>query len=126
MYKAGRNKYRNEKVTVDGVVFDSKKEARRYQELRLLEKAGKIKDLQRQVKFVLIPAQREPDERGPRGGVKKGKLLEKSITYRADFVYIDTEAGRKVVEDAKGVRTDEFIIKRKLMLWVYGIRVQEV
>lgn len=122
----GRSKYHNRKITIDGMTFDSVREARRWRELKKLENAGEIHDLERQVKFLLLPPQREPDERGPRGGVKKGKLLEKSITYRADFVYIDTETGRKIVEDAKGVRTDEFIIKRKLMLWVYGIRIQEV
>ena len=126
MYKAGRNKYRNEKVTVDGVVFDSKKEARRFQELRLLEMAGKITDLQRQVKFVLIPAQREPDIIGPRGAVKQGKIIEREVYYLADFVYIDKKTGEKVVEDAKGMRTKEYIIKRKLLLWRYGIRIREV
>lgn len=121
-----RSKYHNQKITIDGLTFDSVREARRWRELKKLEKAGKIHDLERQVKFLLLPPQREPDEIGPRGGVKKGKLLEESITYRADFVYIDTETGKKVVEDAKGVRTDVFIIKRKLMLWVYGIRIREV
>lgn len=126
MYKAGRNKYRNEKVTVNGVVFDSKKEARRFQELRLLEMAGKITDLQRQVKFVLIPAQREPDTIGPRGAVKQGKIIEREVYYLADFVYIDNKTGEKFVEDAKGMRTKEYIIKRKLLLWRYGIRIREV
>ena len=74
-YKAS-NKYQNKKITIDGVKYDSKKEARRWQELKLLEKAGEIYDLRRQVKFVLIPAQREPDTKGKRGGTIKGKLLE--------------------------------------------------
>ena len=121
-----RSKYNNRKITIDGMTFDSVHEARRWRELKKLEKAGEIHDLERQVNFLLLPPQREPDEIGPRGGVKKGKLLEKSITYRADFSYIDTETGKKIVEDAKGVRTDEYKIKRKLMLWVYGIRIREV
>ena len=68
-----RNKYHSKKVEVDGITFDSKKEAKRFAELSLFEKAGVISDLQRQVKFVLIPAQREPDTVGARGGTKKGK-----------------------------------------------------
>ena len=126
MYKAGRNKYRNEKVTVDGVVFDSKKEARRFQELRLLQAAGKITDLQRQVKFVLIPAQREPDTLTKTGKTKPGKLIEREVYYKADFVYIESWTGEKIVEDAKGLRTKEYILKRKLMLYVHGIRIREV
>ena len=117
-------KYNNQKVTVDGEVFDSKKEARRYGELLLLEKAGVIFNLQRQVKFVLIPAQREVDIVGPRGGVKKGKTLEKECSYIADFVY--WENGRMIVEDTKGFRTADYIIKRKLMLHVHGIQIKEI
>lgn len=125
--KAGSsNKYKNEKVTVGGVEFDSKKEARRFQELLLLQLAGKITDLQRQVKFILIPAQREPDIIGPKGGRKPGKLLERECAYLADFVYIDKATGEKIVEDTKGIRTPEYIIKRKLMLWIYKIRIKEL
>jgi len=117
-------KYRNKKVEVGGIVFDSKKEANRYRELLLLEKAGAISGLQRQVKFLLIPAQREPDTIGVRGGIHKGKLLEKECAYYADFVYI--ENGKTVVEDTKGVRTADYIIKRKLLLYVHGIQIREV
>lgn len=117
-------KYNNKKTIVDGEVFDSKKEAVRYRELLLLEKAMAISDLQRQVKFVLIPAQREVDTVGPRGGIKKGKLLEKECAYVADFVY--WENGRMVVEDTKGFKTKEYIIKRKLMLHVHGIQIREI
>lgn len=95
-----RAKYHNRKITRDGVTFDSRREARRYEELQLLQQAGEIKNLRRQVKFVLIPTQREPNIIGPRGGVKKGKLLERECSYIADFVY--GENGKMVVEDAKG------------------------
>jgi hypothetical protein len=119
-----RSKYHNKKVVVNGIPFDSKKEAKRFAELSLLEKAGVISDLQRQVKFVLIPAQREPDTVGARGGIKKGKVIEKECSYIADFVY--QENGTKVVEDTKGYKTKDYIIKRKLMLYVHGMRIKEV
>lgn len=117
-------KYRNTKVTVDGVTYDSKKEYRRFCELLLMEKSGEITDLRRQVEFELIPAQREPDTIGKRGGIKKGKLIERKCSYRADFVY--KENGKTVVEDTKGMRTKDYIIKRKLLLYVHGIRIREV
>ena len=120
------NKYQNHKVTVDGITFDSKREASRWLELKILEKAGKISNLQRQKKFVLIPAQYEPDIIGPRGGKKKGRLLEREVAYIADFVYCDEETGDLIVEDTKGVRTPEYIIKRKMLLYFYGIRIREV
>ena len=121
------NKYHNRKVkTRDGLVHASKREARRWNELLLLERAGQIKDLQRQVKFVLITAQREQGTIGKRGGIKKGKLIERECNYIADFVYIDTKTEKMVVEDTKGCRTKDYIIKRKLLLWVHGIRIKEI
>lgn len=108
---SGRQKFGNEKH--DG--FDSRKEARRYQELKLLERAGKITDLKCQVKFELIPAQYED-----------GKCVERPVNYYADFVY--TEGRQLVVEDVKSEITrkqKDYIIKRKLMLWVHHIRVRE-
>lgn len=117
-------KYHNVKTRRDGLTFDSQKEHKRYNELLLLEQAGEIKNLRRQVKFLLIPTQREPNIIGPRGGVKKGKLLERECAYIADFVYIQN--GKTVVEDTKGVRTKEYVIKRKLMLYTQGIRIREV
>lgn len=108
------------------MVFDSRKEARHWQELKLLEDEGHIADLQRQVRFELVPVQREPDRRGPKGGVIKGKVIERKVEYIADFVYTDTETGEMVVEDTKGIKTKDFIIKRKLMLYRHGIRVKEV
>lgn len=121
------NKYRNTKLNIDGEIFDSRKELKRYQELRLMESAGEIKDLKRQVKYILIPTQREPDTVGKRGGIKKGRLLEKECAYLADFEYKDKN-GNTVVEDVKSeiTRTTEYRIKRKLMLYRYGIRIQEV
>ena len=117
-------KYHNKKIEIDGKIFDSRKEAKRYKELKLLEWAGEIKDLQTQVKFILIPTQREADTIGKRGGVHKGKVIEKECAYIADFVYM--ENGNKVVEDTKGFKTKDYIIKRKLMLHVHNIRVKEV
>ena len=118
------SKYNNHKVRRDGLTFDSKKEHKRYNELLLLEQAGEIKNPRRQVKFVLIPTQREPSKIGTRGGVKKGRLIERECAYIADFVY--SENGKIVVEDTKGLRTKEYIIKRKLMLYVHNIRIREV
>lgn len=106
------------------MTFDSVKEYRRFCELLLLVKAGAITDLQRQVEFELIPTQREPDTIGVRGGVKKGKTIEHAVKYVADFVY--TENGKTVVEDTKGFHTKDYIIKRKLMLYIHGIRIREV
>lgn len=108
------SKYNSRKTVVDGQKFDSKKEANRYQELLLLEKAGVIKNLSRQVKFVLIPSQRD----------ENGKLIERECSYKADFMY--EEGIKTVVEDVKGYRTKEYIIKRKLLLYQYGIRIREV
>lgn len=106
-------KYGNRKVTADGQTFDSRKEYRRFCELRLLEKAGEVADLRRQVRFELLPTQRVG-----------GKVAERSVTYIADFTY--TENGQTVVEDTKGVRTKEYILKRKMMLFFHGIVIKEV
>lgn len=118
-------KYHNSKITIEGQTYDSMKEYRRYLELIWLQKDGQIKDLQRQVKYLLIPAQREPDSVGKRGGVKKGKLIEKEVAYYADFVYTDTATGEVVVEDTKGMRTKDYILKRKMMLYFHNIRIKE-
>lgn len=118
------SKYHSKKVIVNGNTYDSRKEYRRFCELSLLQRAGAITELKRQVEFELIPAQREPDTVGVRGGIRKGKVIEYAVKYVADFVYY--ENGKKVVEDTKGFKTKDYIIKRKLMLWVYGIRIKEV
>ena len=104
--------------------FHSQKEKDRAYELKLLERAGEIHDLKFQVPFELIETQREPSKIGPRGGVKLGKVIEESCAYIADFTYF-TKDGRYIVEDSKGVKTKEYIIKRKLMLKLYGVRVYE-
>ena len=118
------NKYHSKKTIAYGIEFDSKKEAMRYRELKFLEASGKIENLKTQVKFVLLPAQKEPDTVGPKGGKIRGKVLEREVSYIADFVYV--EDGRMVVEDTKGVRTPEYVIKRKLLLYMTGIRIKEV
>lgn len=105
-------KYHNRKVTINGETFDSKKEAARWQELLLLQRAGKISHLNRQVTYTLIPSQ-----------YIEGKCVERAVKYVADFVY--KENGNLVVEDTKGLKTPEYVIKRKLMLQVYGIRIKE-
>lgn len=120
-----RNKYHAKKTFAYGIQFDSKREAQRYQELKELEAMGKIHDIRLQVKFVLIPAQREPDTKGIRGGIVKGKVIEREVSYRADFVYF-TADGAMVVEDVKGMRTPEYIVKRKLLLYRFGIKIKEV
>lgn len=118
------SKYGSKKIKHGDMVFDSKKEFRRWQELKLLEEAGEIENLQRQVKYVLIPTQREPDRIGKRGGIIRGKVLEREVAYFADFVY--EENGELVIEDVKGVRTPEYIIKRKMLLYLYDIRIKEI
>lgn len=130
-FAKGSNKCKNKKATVDGIEFMSRKEAKRYIELKALEVQGKISNLELQKVYELIPAQREPDMVGKRGGIKKGKLIEHSCVYIADFVYVDS-TGETIVEDVKGFRAPgsatyaKFVIKRKLMLAKYGIRIREV
>lgn len=120
------NKYKNKKViAADGSVFDSKKELRRWYELQAMQAEGKIHNLERQVKFTLIPTQREPSTVGKRGGLHLGKVIEKECYYLADYTY-NLPTGEKVVEDAKGFKTKEYAIKRKLMLYVHGIRIKEI
>lgn len=113
------SKYHAKKAVVDGITFDSRKEANRFCELKLLERAGKIKNLQRQVKFELTPAFKD----------HTGKVFEKSSGYVADFVYdeiLPMGLTKTVVEDVKGYRTKEYILKRKMMMFRYGIRIREV
>jgi hypothetical protein len=125
------NKYYNIKTkTSDGLVFDSHKEARRWEQLLLLQRAGKISHLERQVSYELIPNQYETYERFSKTGkrLKDGqRLVERKVDYVADFRYTD-ESGELIVEDTKSpvTRTKDFVIKRKLMLLIHGIKVKEV
>jgi len=107
-----RAKYRNRKTEVDGITFDSLREARRYAELCLMERAGQISDLQRQVVFELAPSVRIHGRKRP------------SLRYVADFVYM--ERGEQVVEDVKGVITEGYRIKRHLLMAIHGIEIREV
>ncbi len=124
------NKFNATKVEVNGIEFASRKEAKRYKQLLEQEQAGEISGLRTQVSYELIPAQREPDTIGPKGGLKKGKVIERAVSYVADFVY--QRGDELVVEDVKGYRGGDnaaykvFVLKRKLMLYKYGIRVKEV
>ena len=97
--------------------YASKKEYYRSEELKLLQKKGIISGLKEQVKYELIPSQRDKNT---------GKVVERSVCYVADFEYLRVSGGVVVTEDTKGVRTKEYIIKRKLMLHKYGIRINEV
>ena len=101
-------KYRAVKTTVDGIVFDSRREAVRYQELRLLERAGQITALILQPRLAI--------------SVQGVKICE----YRGDFEYTDTQTGERILEDVKGVLTPVYRLKKKLVKACYGIDIQEV
>lgn len=123
-----KSKYLSKKIEYNGLKFDSKKECNRYVDLLGQLENGEIQDLKLQVKYVLIPAQREPSTYNSRGREILGKVKERECSYIADFVY--EKDGKTVVEDVKGYRFGNaytiFTIKRKLMLYRYGIEVQEV
>ena len=102
-----RSKYGNEKIVADGQEFDSLLEYSRYRQLKILERAGEIKNLQRQVSFELQPR------------YKKGNKTIRAITYIADFVYVDVRTGKKVIEDTKGYRNEVYKLKKKLFEYVY-------
>jgi hypothetical protein len=114
----GPNKFRNKKVTVDGILFDSKKESGVYLELKELEEKKEIISLNRQVEYTLIPAQRDE---------QTGKIVERACTYKADFVVVYPDGEISVI-DCKGTRglDQKYPIKRKLMLWIHKIRIKEV
>ena len=101
------------KTTVDGITFDSEKEAKRYIELKQMQDDGVISDLRLQPEYKLLPKQVD----------ETGRCLERSLSYRADFSYI--KDGETIVEDVKGYRFPEYIIKRKLMLYFHGIQIYE-
>lgn len=135
-YRQSENKLNAQKCVVDGIEFDSRREAKRYAELKLLERLGEINTLQLQVKFPLIPAQYEEStavftKGAHKGEPKRGRLIERAVDYVADFTYF-TKDGEYVVEDAKGFRDPSsaiyasFVHKRKMMLFFHGIIVKEV
>lgn len=105
------NKYHNTRITVDGMKFDSKKEYNRYCQLRTLERAGIIKNLERQVEYILIDKFKTPDG------------TQRKTSYIADFKYI--ENGEMIVEDVKGFKTDVYKLKKKMMFDKYGIWIRE-
>ena len=138
--KDGRkNKFNAEKTVIfapDGIrrEFDSQKEAERFLELCVLLRAGKIKNLELQKEFELIPTQYEYIPRFGKNGRKlkdERRCIELGVKYIADFAYLDVASGKDVVEDCKGYRNPKsaayakFVIKRKLMLYIHGIRVKE-
>ena len=102
-----QTKYRNKKTTINGITFDSKLEAKRYSELKLLERGGLIDSLELQPSFELIPTFK-----------KNGETFRKT-TYKADFSYIDKESGKRIIEDTKGMRTKNYILKRKMFEYKY-------
>lgn len=104
---AVKSKYHAQKMVVDGITFDSKKEAKRYNELKLLAQSGVITNLRLQVPFILY-------EKSQYGGVRK---------YLADFVYI--ENGIEIVEDVKGCRTKEYLLKKRMVAEKYDIIIKE-
>ena len=110
-------KYHNKIKEFNGIVFDSIKECERYKDLLILEKAGEIRDLRRQVRFELLPKM-------------KGKNRnERAVHYVADFTYYRKNphgADEYVVEDVKGMRTEVYKLKRKLMLYRKNISIEEV
>lgn len=108
-----QNKYKNKKVEYDGIKFDSQKEKSWYIKYKLMEQAGEIHDLKMQVPFTLIETFKLKD-----------KTYRKTI-YKADFTFIDKE-GKYHVIDVKGVKTDVYKLKKKLMAWKYGIEIEEV
>lgn len=109
------SKYKNKKITIDGITFDSRLEANRFCELKLLYKAGEISQLRLQPEFELIPAFR-----------KNGKAYRKTV-YRADFMYFDNRSGKYIVEDTKGFKTDVYKLKRKLFEFKYpDLTISEV
>lgn len=119
------SKYLSKKCEYNGITFDSKKEMKRY--ITLTEDEG-VTNLQTQVRYLLIPNQREESTFNSKGKEIPGKVIERKCEYVADFVY--DKDGETIVEDVKGYRMGGayavFTIKRKLMLEKYGIRVREV
>lgn len=119
--RKGCNKYGAKRVGSHA----SKKEHYRFATLKMMQRAGIIANLREQVKYELIPAQYGECGKDLKGRITR-VLLERACSYIADFVYTDCNTGQTIVEDTKGMRTREYVIKRKLMLYMHGIRIKEV
>ena len=116
---AKHSKYKNTKVVIDGHAFDSKKEGKRYIDLKLMQRAGQIQDLRMQVSFELMAGVKFKNE----------KRKKPAMKYIADFVYTDVKTGLQVVEDVKSAMTRKlpaYRQKKHLMMSVHGIEIQEV
>lgn len=121
-----RSKYGNKKAKHDGMIFDSRRERNRYIILSALQRAGEISDLRMQVTYELLPAIYEMEEKQLKTKVKKvQRCAQRAVHYIADFVYKDKE-GNEVVEDTKGMRTKEYLLKKKMMRALLGIQIKEV
>lgn len=121
------NKYLNKKTEIDGIVFDSKKEAKYYLYLKQLQREGRISDLRMQVPYELIPpVYKEETVHLKTKDKVVTRTIQRAVNYLADFVYKDTATGEEVVVDVKGLRTKEYILKRKMMLAFNGIAIKEV
>ena len=105
--KAKENKYKNKKAVYDGITFDSQKEKNHYIGLKVLERAGEIKDLELQKVFELQPS------------FKKNGITYRKITYKADFCYFNIKEGKYIVEDVKGFKTEVYKLKKKIFEYVY-------
>ena len=108
------NKYHNKKIVLDGYKFDSKKEANYYNQLKLLQRAGLIRDLELQKTFILQPS------------FKLNNKTRRQITYKADFTYVSTEDNKIHIIDVKGFKTDVYNVKKKMFEYKYGIEIEEV
>ena len=121
-----RSKYGNKKAKHGGMIFDSRRERNRYIILSALQRAGEISDLRMQVTYELLPAIYEMEEKQLKTKVKKvQRCAQRAVHYIADFVYKDKE-GNEVVEDTKGMRTKEYLLKKKMMRELLGIQIKEV
>lgn len=124
-YLPYKNKYHAKKVTILGIDFDSKKEGMRYLLLRDMERNGQISDLQLQVPFELLPTIYEDVTVHLKTKDKiERRVKQRSVSYIADFVY--TKDGKQVVEDTKGLRLPEYILKKKMMLALLNIEITEI
>ena len=115
LQQKGNSKYKNKKATIDGIEFDSKKESRYYQQLKLMEKQGLIKDIKLQTRFEIQPK------------YKKNNKTIRAINYIADFTYFDVNKGKTIIVDTKGYRTEVYKLKKKIFEYIYpDLEIREV